>query len=186
LGFGYGYTPGYFVTINSTALAVNYTGGASNPDNKATLDALALQIATDYYARIQVQDSVVMGVSQWQETGLEDWVEFFVGRPDGVDQVLCTRIHSVPYDQQLNNMLHFDNTTWEYGTFIYGTLQGDLAAGGTATIRVTGGDSVIPQASDGRGLVTVTNVHNITGTTGQVVGCIRSGNKWIVISKDCP
>ena len=177
-----------FVKVfNSTALA-DYTSGGMTPDNQTNLDTLANQIATDYLLSIfWIQDSVIMGISQWQETGYDDFVEFDAGyrEPTTGEYVGKTRIHTTPYNFGCQTLFHYDTSTWEWGDKIYGTLDGNLspAFGATQTITVKGSDG--PTIS-GTIHLTVTNIHNVTGTTGQYVTCVRMGGIWAVIAKDCP
>jgi hypothetical protein len=175
----------YTKAFTSTALA-DYTSGGGTPDNQASLDALASQIATDFVASIDwVQDSVRIGISQWQESGFDDYIEFSPGyrEPALEDYVPKTRIHTIPYNFSCETLFHYDPTTWEYGDRIMGTLDGNLAAGGTQTITVSRGDS--PMTSDTIHL-TITNLFNITGTTGQQILAVRMADKWVPVAKDCP
>lgn len=174
-------TGSYTKTFTSTALA-NYTSGAAVPDNQATLDALANQIAVDFYNLSGwIQDSIVAGISQWQETAFDDYVEFDVGwlNPATGERQARTRIHSVPYNFSCETLLHYDSTTWEHGDRIVGTLNGNLAAGGTQTINVSNADSPLPS---GTTTLTVTSLGAITGTTGSTVHAIRERNVWAVVS----
>ena len=111
--------PKFGQTILSTALA-----DVSNVivANQSNLQALANQIATDYYAGIWIQDSAVIGVSQWQESGYDDYVEF-----DLSGESPHTRIHSTPYNQTAPVQFSYDPSTWEYGERISGTLDGALS-----------------------------------------------------------
>lgn len=171
-----GTTADYTVTILSTALAdISTSGDSTNPDNKATLDALALQIAQDYYSSLWIQDSAVVGVSQWQESGYDDYVEFRAGRPDGAGAMPSTRIHSQPYNCVMERMLHYDTTTWEYGDKIYGTLDGNLSANGTQTITLTGTDGAKPS---GTTHLLVTSVVGNTGSTGDKIEAFRFADVW--------
>lgn len=172
-------TAAFTATILSTALAdASISGNSTNPDNKTSLDNLALQVATDYY-NFWIQDSNVVGVSQWQESGYDDYVEFNCGeRLEDGSYVSKTRIHSTPYNQSTDAMLHYDSTTWEYGDKIWGTLDGDLTANGTQTITVTGCDGAIP---GGTNHVKVTEVMGVKIFSGMKVVALRRGDIWAVL-----
>lgn len=177
-----GYTgatsPTYGVTILSTALANISTGNSpTQPDNQGALDAMALQIAADYYASLWIQDSVVIGISQWQESGFDDYVEFTMTNDIEKGVIAKTRIHSAPYNQVFERMLHYDPSTWEFGERIYGTLDGPLAALGTQTITLGGTDGAKPS---GTTHILVTDVLNGTANTGDMIEASRFGDKWVV------
>lgn len=189
-----GSTANFTMDIRSRALA-DFTSGMATPDNQATLDALAFRIARDFYNyKNWVQDQCIIGISQWQTTGFDDYIEYSYGRlvHEKGEYVRTghTRVHSMPYNfQGIVDQWHFDGTTWEgYGDKIAGTLDGNLIAGNlstptTQTITVSRCDGPLPLSTQH---LTVSNVHNITGTTGQAVVAIRVNTLWVVISKDCP
>lgn len=194
--------PSYIKTIRSTALA-NYTAAGAfggNPDNYATLRALAVQIATDFYGWLGwVQDSCNLGNSRALHTGFDDFREFSVGRrrADGSGE-FRTRIQTMPHNFACDDLLHWDNTptdwtfddtltghhvytspTWEYGNVLIGVLDGPLAPNGTQTISITGGDRFIP--TGGTYHVLVNEVNGMLVSTGQKVTAIRDGLKWAVV-----
>lgn len=174
-----GVTAGYSVTILSTALADISTGGDPlHPDNGGTLDAAALRVAIDYYAGLWIQDSAIPGISQWQESGYDDWVEFTPGRPDGGGAEPSTRIHSRPYNFTFERMIHYDPSTWEYGERISGTLDGSLSAHGTQTITLIKTDGATPA---GGGHLTVTDILGGTADSGDKIEALRFGDVWAVV-----
>lgn len=168
-----GTTAAYIKTINTTALA-NYTSGSI--DNQSACDALALQIATDFYASLLwVQDSVYIGVSDWQETGFDDYIEFTLARVlPGGGYTSQTRVHTVPYNFGVEEQVQQLTGTHEYGDIVEGVLDGDLAALGTATLSVYEGS---PLADTGRN-VTVTDPFGITLSAGSAAMAFRVGKYW--------
>lgn len=176
-----GTTNGYSATVLSTALAdISLSDNIDAPDNQAALNNLATQIATDFYAGIWIQDSAINGISQWQESGFDDYVEFNCGeRLEDGTYVSKTRIHSTPYNEVMDAMLHYDPSTWEYGDKIYGTLDADLAANGTALMTLTGTDSAKPT---GTVHLKVTEVLGATALSGSKVEAIRMGDKWVLVA----
>lgn len=169
----------YSATVFSTAVAdISSSGNPANPDNKVSLDALAKQIAIDYYAGLWVQDQSIIGISAWQESGFDDWVEFSVGRPDGNGPGPRTRVHSTPYNQQMSAMLHYDTTTWEWGERIVGKLDGALTAGGTQTVTVLSCDGAL---KSGTNHLKVTEATNSTYAADSYVCAARFRDKWVVL-----
>ena len=189
--------PKYQKTIRSTALA-NFTnsGNVATPDNQATLDALAQQIATDVYGWLSwFQDQSIPGVSRRLHTGFDDYWEFSMEwNKDVEDWTPRSRVHSAPHNFTCDDLLHWDPTltnwtgpdavgrssrTWEYGQIIYGTLDSNLSASGTASISLTGAD--VPFPTDATQHVVVTDVLGASVSSGTTVIAVKDGTKWAVL-----
>lgn len=176
-GTGTPTNPTLIKTIQTTALA-NFTTGGSDPDNLTECTALALKIATDYYASLYwIQDSVYAGIQPWEESGFDDYVQYTIGRvlPDGT-YTYQTRVHTVPFNYGIDRMLHSFSDVHEYvEDQIVGELDGSLSATGTQTLSVFEGD---PLADSGRN-VTVTEVSGFTASGGDVIRAYKIEGLWI-------
>lgn len=87
--------------IHSSAWA-NFTAGGGAPDNNTDLDALAAQIAADYYASLTVQyDYTFIGTVPWDLTPFDN---FALWSPKD------TRVQTMPPNVGLRRMWHQDAT----------------------------------------------------------------------------
>lgn len=171
------YTVGATQVIQTTAYA-DFTTGGGVPDNQAACDALAEQIAYDFYRQVSwVQDSNYGGVGPWIETGWDNYVEFSMGRRRDDGSYECrTRIHSLPYNLGVQSLLHWTTGTHDYPDTIEGKLDGNLTPNGTATLSVWEGS---PRADSGRN-VTVTDRLNLWIPSGSWVICDKIEREWRV------
>lgn len=178
--------------FNSTALA-DFTTGDATPNNQTNLQNLAQQIAKDFYSYINViEDQNVIGITQWQETGFDDYLEFDVGSwcKETETYRAKTRIHSTPYNFGSENLFHYDNSTtydgdafiWEFGDKIVGTLDGNLTAGGTQTISLSNSTTDSPIPGGGPYHFEVTSLGDTTGNMGDTIIAFRTGDQWVVFS----
>lgn len=176
-----GYTAGFHRTIQTTALA-DYTTGGGSPDNQTTVDAMAAQIASDFYAQQGwVQDSIYFDVNRWIETGFDDYVEFQVGRrrADGT-YTTQVRVHTAPYNFGVGTMLHQVANTHEYDDVVEGKLDSNLTPDSTAVLSVWEGS---PRADSGRN-VTVTDRMHQWIASGSWVIARRIEKEWRVLRTD--
>ncbi len=200
-------TAGYNLTVRSMALA-DFTGGVTVPLNLTTLTALADQIATDIYTYLSYPiDVPVVGVSTSLTTGLYDYMEFCVGETPsgepGGERTFETRIHGLPANTFCGDLVHWDNSTWEYGTIISGVLNTALAANGTAKMMVASNtktaysDGILPPLPvDTAVTLTVTDIHNSGFASGKMITAAQmdsvqarqtngSPGTWIVLAGQC-
>jgi hypothetical protein len=178
----YGWTSGVTQSIQTSAYA-DFTSLGPNPDNKATCDALAQQIATDFYRSISWQyDFNYVGIQPWIETGFEDYVEFSVGRRrDGGAYECKTRIHGLPYNLGVQSMLHWLPNTHDYPDTIEGKLDGPLSANGIATLSVYDG----PGVSDvGRNVVVRDRLY-WSAPAGAWCVAEKIGEEWRPVALSC-
>lgn len=96
---GFGGVPGRTKLVHSTAFA-DFTSLSSLPDNAANLQALATQIALDYYQSLSRRyDLSIASIFPWDTTGFDDHVEWSLGRLCGGGQYQAqTRVQSLPYN----------------------------------------------------------------------------------------
>lgn len=87
-------------TIHTSAWA-DFTLAGGSPDNNTNLDALAAQIAADYYASLKVQyDYQFAGVVPWDFTPFDNWVLW---------TPIQTRVQTIPPNVGLRRMWHGDS-----------------------------------------------------------------------------
>jgi len=101
------WTPDTKKVFRDAAFA-DYDEGGDDPDNKAALDALATQIATDYYAAQSKWHDRTWASIQWcRETGWTDYVEYSIGRrrEDGTFEAQ-TREHGIGYNLGMEELWH--------------------------------------------------------------------------------
>lgn len=178
-----GATSEYLKTIRSTALA-DYTSEGPYPDNQTAVDQLGEQIAKDFYKSIRwIQDSNIVGVSQWAESGYDDYLEFSMDQvePDG-SHTVRTRIHSAPFNFGVEEMLHQVPNTHEYGDFLEGTLDTPLSPHGYAMMNVFEGLPPYDSLRD----VLVIDRDGYYGSIGATLAVHKVNKIWRIITMSCP
>lgn len=196
----------YTKTIRSTALAdfTDWTtlygsptpvfAPLNTPNNSFNLTNLALQISADFYQSTNwLQDSNVIGMASWKQTGYDDYIEFSMrARPDGSLEGK-TRIHTCPYNFAMEDMWHYESTAWEYGNVIvtsggstaveagqWGQVQGATAS--DAPVPVTFPNPLLginitgqPIAANTMGITMLKVIDSATGPGFKVVGIGQMG-----------
>lgn len=90
------FTPGTTKVIHSTAFA-DFTSGQGLPDNASEVEALADQIAIDYYAGLAYRyDLTLASIFPWRLSGYDDYCEWVFGRYHCGDYQVYTRAQSRP------------------------------------------------------------------------------------------
>lgn len=113
-------------------MAADYTSGSL--DNSSALDALATQIATDFYAwGANAFDVSLGGIKNFSPSGFEDYLWYHVGglspNPQcGQQYEAYTRIASLPANWQVEEMLHqASDAVKDWAKWIHFTLPSALA-----------------------------------------------------------
>jgi hypothetical protein len=89
-------------TMQDTCKALLLSDGASTPTNLATLQALAMQLAQDYYDyQLQALDEAYNGIRDWSPEPLNDIIFDYL--PPNLVQ---TRVVRKPWDFQVDQMQH--------------------------------------------------------------------------------
>lgn len=101
---------------------------AGDPTNKTTLDALAAQIAADYYGWLsRLYDVCWNGVVDWTPTGFDDAIIWEPTR---------TRVWSLPSGVGVDRQLSQDADYEVFDQIMLGKPDADIAAGATGTVSV--------------------------------------------------
>lgn len=141
-------TSGTTAIFHDTACAL-FSAGGTTPSNQSALDALAKQIATDYFDyRSQSYDIVYNGVAAVPPNGLVDLLEVCYGPED-----LTTRIQSQPFNGEPEELQHQDpavsSCTDENNSrkpiapvpcvYVYSSPETCTGGGGIGTPTIVGG-----------------------------------------------
>jgi hypothetical protein len=182
-------------TLFSSAPA-NYGGSyidtTSTPQNESVLQALALQIATDYCGwRTHIYDRTYIGLKSWAASGYDDYVWYHIGyqypkRPsesedDDIEQAQCnpgnyacyTRITSLPYDFGVVDLLHGLGSLTEREWYNHDATECPIYGVGAVTgVKTMGSGKIIaqvdrPTATAKKDYVVNSDYHVTTTSTGE-------------------
>jgi hypothetical protein len=112
----YGFSTDQVTTLFSktffSSCRADFATDAATPVNNTELDALAGQIASDYYASLKRQyDYCFAGIVNWVPCGYDDWIVWYAGArcddgdPSG-EYLGQTRVISMPYNFGVTELLH--------------------------------------------------------------------------------
>jgi hypothetical protein len=176
-------TPGVVQILQTTAYASYNSIYDANPANKTNCDALAEQLAKDFYAQFGwVQDSIYHGLVPWRETGFDNYIEYSIGsqNPKTGEYECKTRVHTVPHNLGVQTFLHWLEDTKDWPQVIEGKLDGPLSPYGTATLSVrdeSGADSTLN--------VVVTDKIGWDAKPGAWCVAEKLNNQWRPIAISC-
>jgi hypothetical protein len=176
-------TPGVVQILQTTAYASYNSIYDANPANKTNCDALAEQLAKDFYAQFGwVQDSIYHGLVPWRETGFDNYIEYSIGsqNPKTGEYECKTRVHTVPHNLGVQTFLHWLEDTKDWPQVIEGKLDGPLSPYGTATLSVrdeSGADSTLD--------VVVTDKIGWDAKPGAWCVAEKMNNQWRPIAISC-
>lgn len=150
-------------TVHSTAWArIDLVADIdSTPANDSFLDALAAQLAEDYYAwRTRVFDRTFQGVKAWQPTGFDDHTLYTFGaevdpageKPDHLVRMVNTRVVSLPSSCAAANNLSQDaeNVVLRDMQLVIATEQITRTTAGTCNVvrETSGGYELLKDVND--------------------------------------
>lgn len=124
---------GLVKAIHTCAFA-DFSLGSSGPDNATEVNALAKQIAKDYYAGLASQyDYSFGGIQAWQLCGFDDCVEWCLGRKAHLASYQAfTRVRSAPYNFGVEEQLSQFKDMPVYPSLTRFSLNATLSPGGNA------------------------------------------------------
>lgn len=197
----------YVKNIRSTArcyiaAGAGGPGNVGNQNNQTAIANLATKIATDFYGwQSWFQDQTFAGISRMLHCGFDDYWEFSHERLRDGQRVGRSRVHSFPHNTYCDDLLHWDSglytwtspdtlrtyssRTWEYGKWIFGTLDAALSALSTQTIAVTVADKKIPSdtvSGVGTNHLVVSEIGNASYLSGAGVFAETDGKgNWAIV-----
>ncbi len=140
---GIGSTPTGTRKVFHSTLMADYSSDSSPPGNSSDLDALAEQIAADYYGWLTYKyDITYVGAQPWKPTGFDDSVIWDFGRPHGVERLAQTRVQSVNSDFGFDLQLSQDPDKSLLESPVLGKISGSsIAKDAYGTVKVWDGRS---------------------------------------------
>ncbi|MEN6507105.1 MAG: hypothetical protein ABFD92_21420 [Planctomycetaceae bacterium] len=172
---------GTIKTFFDTAWA-NFSSGGSTPDNFSEINALAEQIATDYYAwASQCYDLSFAGVQSWEITGHDDFVWYHAGHQpvfgaqpaeadieaDDPRWQFYTRVATLPYNWGYSELLHYVDT--EVSSSSSSLSSSSSSSSGVSSSSSSGGSSTSSSASAS------SSSSSSSGTSASSVSDLSSG-----------
>ena len=185
--------PGTEKLIRSTAYA-DFTGGGGTPDNNTNLDAMAGQIATDYYGSLlKAYDFRWNSLAEWNPIAYDDHILWTIGRlRDGDegsgDYDISTRVRSSPHNLDVEQQFQqeVDPVYDVTDTFKMAKNDSSLSVGASGTCSVysdtstDSGDNVTAYYDWGD-----TGASNLGANTELILQFFQDNDRWQVVGWAC-
>jgi hypothetical protein len=172
-------------TIYSTAYA-DFSGGGGTPDNHTALDAIATQIAQDYYDSLLYRHDITFTGTYptWLMNGYDDFALFDLGTEHRGERVVTSRFQSIQHNWYPSVLMHRDSLAMPEMCLAQVQAQGITARTGTTTgvgtvkiQQVDSSDDLVVLQDDGADVEL--DCRNYTGTSvaaNEYVLVLREGN----------
>lgn len=169
--------------FHSTLMA-DYSSDSSPPANTSDLDALAEQIALDYYGWFTHRyDITYVGAQPWKPTGFDDSVIWDFGRPHGAERLAQTRVQSVNSDFGFDIQLSQDPDKKLLESPLLGKIDATIAKDDRGTVHVWDGRS--GEKADSTLEIEACASAVELSDTGLFVACSWVDDDWEVAPWEC-